>query len=146
MRTARHRPSRTLDVIVGVAATLGLLVAAALAGVAVAGFLQWNQLPNLPRFADNAVPVVVLVLGMVLAGRVAVDVAGRLGPLAAAGCAVVVLGLGLSLSKASEAHGDGVEPLQVSMAALAVLVVVGGSALIVTKRRRGTTQPAPGAS
>lgn len=42
-------------------------------------------------------------------------------------------------SRASEAHGDGVEPVQVSLAALVVLVVVGGSAVFVTNRRRSTT-------
>jgi hypothetical protein len=146
MSTSPRRPSRVLDVLVGVAASLGLIVASALAGVAVAGLLQWNKLPNLPRFADNAVPVVVLLLGMLLAGRVSVDVAGRLGLVAAAGSALVVLALGLSLSRASEAHGDGVEPVQVSLAALVVLVVVGGSALLVTIRRRPTTEFRSGAS
>jgi hypothetical protein len=143
---ARRRPSRTLDVLVGIAAALGIIVSSALTGVAVAGLLQWNRLPNLPRFADNALPVVVLLLGMLLAGRVAVDVAGRLGLVTALGAALVLLGFGLLLSKASEAHGDGVEPLQVSIAALVVLVVVGGSAAWVTNRRRSTTESRPGAS
>jgi hypothetical protein len=134
----RRRPSRAVDLLVGISAALGLIVAAALAGVAMAGLLQWNQLPNLPRFVDSAAPLVVLALGMLLAGRVAVDVAGRLGPVAAAGSALVVLVLGLWLSRASEAHGDGVEPLQVGLAALVVLVVVGGSSLLVQRRRRTT--------
>ena len=114
-------------------AVFGMTCSAALFSVVVSGLLQWGAMSTPVR---NAVPVVVLGLGLLLTGRVAVDVAGRAGVVGALGSAVVLLVLGLSISRSTEAHGDGIEPRDVVLAALVVLVVTGGSALLVSSRRR----------
>ena len=72
----------------------------------------------------------------VLTGRVAVDIAGRAGIAGTVGSALVLLVLGLAISRSTEAHGDGIEPRQVLMAALVVLALTGSSAWWVSRRRR----------
>lgn len=125
----------------GAAAVFGLLVSGAVLAVAVAGFLQWG--PTYPAVLDDGLPLVVMAAAMLLAGRVAVDVAGRRGVLSAAGAALVVAVLGMTISKSSEAHGDGIEPVQVLVATVTVLVLTGGSAWFVAHRReaRGSATP-----
>ncbi len=112
-------------------AAFGLVMSSTLVAIVAAGALQW--LPALPPMLDPAGPLLVLGAGMALAGRVAVDVAGPSGVRAAAGAAVLVAALGMVLSRASEAHGDGVEPPWVALAATCVFVVVGGSAWLVQR-------------
>ena len=114
-------------------AVFGMTCSAAILSVVVAGLLQWDTLPSIVR---NALPVVVLALGLVLTGRVAVDVAGRAGIAGTVGSALVLLVLGLALSHSTEAHGDGIEPHQVWVAALVVLAVTGGTAWWVSRRRQ----------
>ena len=123
-------------VVVGTAAVFGVLVSSALFAVAVAGFLQWG------RPLDDGLPLLVLGLGMLLCGRVAVDVAGSRAVLCALGAALLVLLLGLTVSRSSEAHGDGIEVFQVVVASLVVLVVVGAGALV-GQRRRARRRRAP---
>ena len=124
-------------------AAFGLVMSSTLVAVVAAGALQW--LPALPPMLDPAGPLLALGAGMALAGRVAADVAGRRGVRAAAGAAVLVAALGMALSRASEAHGDGVEPPWVALAATCVFVVVGGSAWLVQRhnesRRTGRREP-----
>jgi hypothetical protein len=119
--------------VTGAVAVFGLVVASTLGAVVAAGALQW--LPALPEALDSGIPVLLLLAGMVLSGRVATDVAGRHGVSAAAGAAGLVGALGLALSSASEAHGDSVEPPWVALAALCVFVVVGGFAWLVQRHR-----------
>jgi hypothetical protein len=121
-------------VVVGTAAVFGVLVSSALFAVAVAGFLQWGR--PLAPLLDNGIPLLVLLLGMLLCGRVAVDVAGSRAVLCAVGAALLVLLLGLTVSRSSEAHGDGLEVGQVVVAVLVVLVVVGAGASAGHRRRR----------
>ena len=124
-------------------AVFGLVISSALVAVVVAGLLQWGSLaPGL----DNAVPIFVLVLGLMLCGRVAVDIAGGAGVLATVGAAGLVALVGLTISHSTEAHGDGVEPPQVMLAALVVLVLSGGTSMLVDwrrKRRRSRSAPTP---
>lgn len=127
-------------VVVGTAAVFGVLVSSALFAVAVAGFLQWGR--PLAPFLDDGLPLLVLGLGMLLCGRVAVDVAGSRAVLCALGAALLVLLLGLTVSRSSEAHGDGIEVFQVVVASLVVLVVVGAGALV-GQRRRARRRRAP---
>jgi hypothetical protein len=114
-------------------AVFGLVISSALLAVVVAGLLQWG---NLAPGLDNAVPILVLVLGLMLCGRVAVDIAGSAGVLATVGAAGLVALVGLSISRSTEAHGDGVEPQQVLLAALIVLVLTGGTSMLMDRRRR----------
>jgi uncharacterized membrane protein YphA (DoxX/SURF4 family) len=65
-----------------------------------------------------------------------VDVAGSRAVLCAVGAALLVLLLGLTVSRSSEAHGDGLEVGQVVVAVLVVLVVVGAGASAGHRRRR----------
>jgi hypothetical protein len=121
------------SVVIGIAATFGVLISSAVVAVVFAGFLQWG--PTLAPVLDNGIPLLVLVLGMLLCGRVAVDVAGRRGTITAVGTAVLVAVLGLAVSRSSDAHGDGIEPTQVAYATAAVLLLVGGSALLIQRGR-----------
>jgi ammonia channel protein AmtB len=123
--------------VTGAVAAFGLVMASLLVAVVVAGALQW--VPAVPAALDAGFPVLGLVAGLALAGRVAVDVAGSGGVLAAAGAAAIVAALGLGLSRASEAHGDSVEPPWVGLAAVGVFLIVGGSAWLIRRRRVGRT-------
>jgi hypothetical protein len=120
-------------VVTGAAAVFGLLVSGAVLAVAVAGFLQWG--PTYPAAIDEGLPLLVMVVAMLLAGRVAVDVAGRRGVLSAVGGALIVAAIGVMVSRSSEAHGDAVEPPQVLLATVVVLVLTGGSAWFVAHHR-----------
>ncbi len=131
--TTRRLPRGVPALLAASATTIGLLVSSVLISVVIAGALQWKSLPS---WVDNVVPLLVLVGGMVLTGRVAVDVAGRLGVWACLIAAVVVGLLGMTASNSSEAHGDGVEPTQVLMAIAAVVLITGGAALWTVRRRR----------
>ncbi|MBV9831822.1 MAG: hypothetical protein JOZ82_09515 [Marmoricola sp.] len=132
-RQSRRGRWRTAErVLAASLAVFGMTCSAAVFSVVVAGLLQWDTLPSIVR---NVLPAVVLALGLVLTGRVAVDVAGRAGIAGTAGSALVVLVLGLALSRSTEAHGDGIEPHQVVVAALVVLAVTGGTAWWVSRRR-----------
>lgn len=119
--------------LVGTLAVVGLLFGSAIVAVAVAGMLQWG---TLAPWLDNAVPLAVLALGMMLAGRVAVDVAGRGGPLCTVMAAGLVALVGALVSVASEAHGDGIEGWQIAVASACVLALSGGTAWLVQRRRR----------
>ena len=121
------------SVVIAVIATFGVLVSSGIVAVVFAGFLQWG--PAIAPILDNAIPLFILFLGMVLCGRVAVDVAGNRGTVASVGTAAIVAVLGAAVSRSSEAHGDGIEALQVVYATVIVLVVVGGTALLLQRRR-----------
>ncbi len=77
-----------------------------------------------------------MIAGLVLSGRVAIDIAGGLGIASAALAATLVMLIGYAVERSSEAQGDGLEIQQVLLAGMVVLVVVGGSALLVDRRRR----------
>lgn len=120
------------SMVVGTLAVLGLLLASALCAVITAGAIQWLPLPD---WVQSSLSLCVLVLGLVLAGRVGVDVAARLGgwcTVAAAGMVGLAGGL---VARVTETHGDGVEGWQVAAAVACVLVTTGGSALVVQHRR-----------
>lgn len=119
-------------VLAGIAACFGLVVSSALLAVIVAGSLQWMKPPV---WLDNAVPLVVLGIGLMLSGRVATDVAGRWGPVCGFGAAVLVALVGTAVSRAGEAHGDGVEPVQIAIATAVVLLLTAGTAFVVRRRR-----------
>jgi hypothetical protein len=123
----------------GVAASFGLVVSSALVAVVVAGGLQWM---NVPVWLDNGIPLAVLAGGLVLSGRVATDVAGRFGPWCGVGAALLVGLVGTAVSRAGEAHGDGVEPVQIVVAVAAVMVLSAGSAWWIARRRmrRGSSE------
>ena len=121
------------DALVGMLAVFGLLFGSALVAVVVAGMLQWG---NLAPWLDNAIPLAVLGLGMMLAGRVAVDVAGRAGVLCTVLAAALVAVVGALVAVASEAHGDGIEGWQIAVASGCVLLLSGGTAWLVQRRRR----------
>jgi len=87
-------------------AAFGLMCTSAVLAVVVAGALQWS---SLPLWLDNTAPVIVLGLGLFFAGRITTDVAPGRGTHAALGAGALVVVIGLSLSWATEAHGDGVE-------------------------------------
>jgi hypothetical protein len=128
----RRMPGRA-SVVTGSVAVFGMVVSALLAAVVVAGFLQWG--PAWSPLVDNGLPLLVLVLGLALAGRVAVDVSGRHAVLAALGATALVGLVGLFLARTSDAHGDGIEPVQVLEACAVVLAVVGLTAWLVVRRR-----------
>lgn len=138
--TPVHEPRRVdvLSALVGTAAAFGLAVSSGLTAVVVAGLLQWA---TLPPWLDDALPFVVLLLGLLLCGRVASDVAGRLGPWCGLGAGVLTTAIGLAVSAVSEAHGDGIEPSAVVMAAAVVTVVIGGSAWLIHRRRVAASVP-----
>lgn len=112
-------------VLAGSAATFGLVVSAGLLAVVVAGSLQWGKLP---AGLDNAIPLAVLGGGLLLSGRVATDVAGRFGPLCGLGAGLVVGIIGMAISRAGEAHGEGIELWQIAIAVTVVSGLSGGSA------------------
>jgi hypothetical protein len=119
----------------GATAAFGLVMSAALVAVVIAGSLQWL---NIPSWLDNGIPLLVLAAGLVLAGRVATDAAGPLGPWCGLGAAILVAIVGSAVSRAGLAHGDGVEPFQIAIASATVLVLTGGGAWVVGRRRRRT--------
>lgn len=135
--TAHQHRSVLADILVGTATIVGLMVTSGLVSVTVAGFFQWT--PNVSPLLDDGLPFALLLAGLVLCGRVAVDIAGGLAVACAALAATLVLLIGYAVERSSEAHGDGLEMQQVLLAALVVLVVVGGSALIIDRRRRRRT-------
>lgn len=132
-----NRSGPVVTVVIGTLATFGVLMSTAVAAVVVGGLLQWDR--GVAHALDNAMPLVVLFLGMVLSGRVAVDVAGRWALASVLGAAIIVAGLGLQVSKTNEAHGDAVEPWQVAVATTIVLVVVGPTAWLVKRQRARRT-------
>jgi hypothetical protein len=129
-----HRSAGWGDVLAGTAAVFGLLVSSGVGAVVVAGLLQWR--PTLAPALGTGLPLAVLAIGLMLCGRVAVDIGGSRAILCVVGASMVVAGLGLLYSKSSESHGDGIEPLQVLVATLTVLLVVGATATLVSRRRR----------
>jgi hypothetical protein len=131
------REHRWGTVLTGTATVVGLLVSSGVVAVLVAGALQWTS--ALSPFLDNLIPLLVLFAGMLLAGRVSVDVSGQRGPLAVVGAAAVVAAIGWALSRTSEAHGDGIEAQQVIGATLVVLLVTGLAAVVTARRRRRTS-------
>lgn len=142
--SAAARPT-TATVLIGSLAAFGITVSGAVLALAVAGFLQWKV--HLPDLFDDGLPLLILAGGMLIAGRVAVDVAGRAGTLCALGAAVLIGAIGMEISITTEAHGDAVEPVQALYAAMLVLVIVGGSAWAITRRRQKASQaPAPTAT
>ncbi len=120
-------------VLVGVLATFGVLMSSAVAATVAAGLLQWDH--GVAHALDNTIPLVVLFLGMLLSGRVAVDVAGQRAITSVVGAAVIVAALGMTVSSTSDAHGDAIEPWQVAVATLVVLVVLGSSSSLVSRHR-----------
>ena len=133
--TGEH--TRIGAVLAGAAAAFGLVVSSGLVSVVVAGFLQWGKLPI---WLDNAIPLLVLAGGLLLSGRVATDVAGRFGPLCGLGAALLVGVIGLAVSKAGEAHGEGLELWQIAIAVGVVGVLTGGAAWWVGRSRSRTAQ------
>lgn len=137
-RPGRQRPVAARErttvgtVLVGTAACFGLVVSSGILAVVAAGSLQWL---NLPASLDNAVPVLVLLAGLLLSGRVATDVAGRRGVLCGLGTAALVALIGAAVARAGEAHGDGIEPQQIAVAAVVVAVLCAGNAWWVARRR-----------
>lgn len=145
-RPELRRAARARVVEEGLAATLasfGLMWASALLAVAAAGGLQWAALP---AWLDNTVPLGLLGGGLVFAGRVAAGVAPGRGAFAALAAGALVIGSGLSLTWAAEAHGDGVEGQFAVVAGLLVAATSGASALWTDRRRSRyeseETQPA----
>ncbi len=133
-----HEGTTVGAVLAGVAATFGLVVSSGLLAVVVAGLLQWR---NLPVGVDNAIPLVVLGGGLLLSGRVATDVAGRLGPLCGVGAGLLVGTIGIAVSRAGEAHGEGIELWQIAIAVSVVSVLSGGGAWWVARRRSASRAP-----
>ena len=129
-----HEPRRVdgWSVAIGTAATFGLAVSSGLTAVVVAGMLQWGSLPG---WLDDALPIVVLLLGLLLCGRVAADVAGARGPWCGLGAGLLTTAVGLAVGSVSEAHGDGLEVNEVAVAAAVVTVLVAGSAWLIHRRR-----------
>jgi len=119
-------------VIAGAVAVFGLVISSTLVAVVVAGALQWM---NLPSWLDDGIPLAMLVSGLILSGRVATDVAGRFGPWCGIGAAILVGLIGSAVSVAGEAHGDGLEPAQIALAVLLVMVLTSGGAWWVSLRR-----------
>ncbi|GAB3653657.1 hypothetical protein GCM10027596_04370 [Nocardioides korecus] len=132
-------PTRVGAVVTGALACFGLVISSALVAVVTAGALQWV---NLPGWLDNGIPVVVLLGGLALAGRVATDVAGRWGPWCGLGAAALVAAIGAALARAGEAHGDGVEPVQVVVGFVVVAALTCSTAWWVAHRRTTERRPA----
>jgi hypothetical protein len=130
--TGSDRVAAVEAVVVGTLAVFGLLFSSAVIAVIVAGMLQWG---SMPPWLDDAIPVAVLVVGLAISGRVAVDVAGGQGVWCTLGAAVLVAAMGTVVSRSSEAHGDGIEAGQILVATLVVLLVSGTTALLVGRRR-----------
>lgn len=114
-------------------ASFGLMWATALLAVAAAGALQWVTLPTR---LDNAVPLVLLAGGLVFAGRVTAGVAPRQGTYASLAAGALVIVFGLSLSWATEAHGDGIEAQHAIFAGLTAAAISGASAFWMDRRVR----------
>ena len=133
-RTARPPRTRVGAVLVGTLAAFGIVTSGAVLAVVAAGFMQWRS--SVPRLVDDGLPVLILLGSMVIAGRVAVVVAGALGMISAAGTAAMVGVIGLVVVRETAAHGDPIDPPQVGLAVLVVMLVVGGSAWAVNRHRR----------
>lgn len=121
------------NVAIGSLAAFGIIVTSAVLGAVVAGMLQWRS--TVPDLIDDGLPLAVIAAGLVMAGRVAADVAGRHGPYCAVGAAILTGAVGMAVETATSAHGDAIEPPQVAIAALTVLVVTGTAAAVVQRRR-----------
>lgn len=128
-----RRRSAVGDVVVGSLAAFGIIVSGAVIGVVVAGLLQWRS--SVPDLIDDGLPLAVMAVSMVMAGRVAVDVAGRHGLLCAAGAAVLTAATGAALAINTSTHGDAIEAPHVIIAALVVLVLTGATVRITQWRR-----------
>ncbi len=128
------RRSTVANVVIGSLATFGVTVSGAMLAVVVAGLLQWKL--TVPDLLDDGLPLLMLGGGMLVAGRVAVDVAGAAALWCAVGAATLTASIGALISATTSAHGDGIEPLQVLYASLIVLVAIGGSAWLIQRRRR----------
>ena len=130
-----HLPhTRVGAVLIGSLAAFGIIISGAVLALVAAGFMQWRS--GIPHYVDEGLPLLLLFGGMLLAGRVAVDVAGSLGIVSAAGAAALVGLLGLMVVRDTAAHGDSIDPAQVGIAALVVLLLVGGTAWVVNWHRR----------
>jgi len=128
-------------VLIGSIAAFGIIISGAVLALVAAGFMQWR--PGIPDLVDEGLPLLVLLGGMLLAGRVAVDVAGSLGIVSAAGAAALVGLLGLMVVKDTAAHGDSIDPAQVGIAALVVLLLVGATASVVNWHRHRQPRGSP---
>lgn len=102
-------PQSTIaTVLIGFLAAFGITVSGAVLALAVAGFLQCKV--HLSDLLDDGIPLLILAGGMLIAGRIAVDLAGRAGTLCALGAAVLIGAIGMEISITTEAHGDAVNP------------------------------------
>ena len=126
------------NVIVGSLAAFGIIVSSAVLSVVVAGLLQWRS--SFPDFIDDGLPLLVIAAGMVMAGRVAADVAARHAIWCAVGASLLTAAVGMVVEATTAAHGDALEPPQVAIAAVVVLLITGASAWAVQHRRRAHTQ------
>jgi len=135
-------------VLTGSLAAFGIIMSGAVLALVAAGFMQWR--PGIPQWVDDGLPLLLLLGGMLLAGRVSVDVAGSLGMFCAVGAAALVGLLGLMVVRDTAAHGDSIDPAQVGIAALVVLLLVGATASVVgwhrRRRRRDNHDPERGRS
>ena len=144
MTDPRSEPERpagrtgTLEPLVAATlASFGLMWATALLAVVTAGALQWV---TLPAWLDNAIPLILLAGGLVFAGRVAAGVAPQRGTYASLAAGALVIGFGLSLSWATEAHGDGIEAQHAIFAGLTAAAISGTSAFWMDRRGRRPRQ------
>lgn len=138
------RRTQVTNVLLGSMASFGVTISGGVLALIVTGLLQWKT--TLPGIIDDGLPLLMLVFGMLLGGRVAADVAGRAGVWCGVGAALLTVGLGMLLSNSTEAHGDAIEPTQVGLAGLVVLVLVGGTAWLTHRLRVDRGKPDPGVS
>ena len=71
-RTARPPRTSLGAVVIGSLAAFGIITSGAVLALVAAGFMQWR--PGIPDLVDEGLPLLLLLGGMLLAGRVAVDV------------------------------------------------------------------------
>lgn len=141
-RTAQPPRTPVGAVLIGSLAAFGIITSGAVLAVVAAGALQWAT--NVPQLVDDGLPIVILLGAMLIAGLVAADIAGPLAMMSAAVAAATVGVLGLVVVKDTDAHGEAIDPLQVGLATLVVLLTVGGSAWAVNRHRRRRLPPVPG--
>lgn len=131
---AHTRRQQASVIVIGTLSGFGIIISGAVMALLLAGFMQWSG--SLPSIIDDGLPLLLLAGSMLMAGRVVVDVAGRLQVWCVVGTAALVGALGMLFAQKTQAHGDAIEPLQVLLAMLVVLLLVGSSAWWVTHRRR----------
>lgn len=128
-----HLVSTIAAVVSAAAAGFGLAVCGGLLAVIFDGVEQWA---NPPSWLDDTAPFVLIVGALLLAGRVAQDVAGRLATASAVGTGVLVYLSGWAVSRSTEAHGDGLEMGSVLIATVVVTLVMAASSLATALSRR----------